>query len=268
MHDFIKTLKPNDLLLVSSKVHVELYLYGARSMRDRLENILHSKKLGNIYYLNYEANITLRGQDTLNKEVQYLKFHRLIGDIQNPILPKKAFILEREFGSFKFYRLKQDWLQQFSSWERAGLQANSLKTQAYSWENISNSTGIRPLIRIEDSFTLAMENKGRQFYNDLGFTLNLVDISGNNHKFSVNLLEGSIKKNDIAYDPTWSVNPWVLDHPFGNQIFRKVWNPAIFISQGSGNVSVLDVHVNRHIGKGALRNFLSYRIEEPGVERK
>ena len=268
VHDFIKTLKLNDLLLVSNKVHVELYLYGAKSMRDRLENILHSKKLGNIYYLNYEANITLRGQDTLNKEVQYLKFHRLIGDIQNPILPKKAFILEREFGSFKFYRLKQDWLQQFSSWERAGLQANSLKTQAYSWENISNSTGIRPLIRVEDSFTLAMENKGRQFYNDLGFTLNLVDISDNNHKFSVNLLEGSIKKNDIAYDPTWSVNPWVLDHPFGNQIFGKVWNPAIFISQGSGNVSVLDVHVNRHIGKGALRNFLSYRIEEPGVERK
>ena len=124
------------------------------------------------------------------------------------------------------------------------------------------------MIRIEDSFTLAMENKGRQFYNDLGFTLNLVDISDNNHKFSVNLLEGSLKKNEIAYDPTWSVNPWVLDHPFGNQIFGKVWNPAIFISQGSGNVSVLDVHVNRHIGKGALRNFLSYRIEEPGVERK
>ena len=113
-----------------------------------------------------------------------------------------------------------------------------------------------------------MENKGRQFYNDLGFTLNLVDISDNNHKFSVNLLEGYIKKNEIAYDPTWSVNPWVLDHPFGNQIFGKVWNPAIFISQGSGNFLILRVHVNLNIGKGALRNFLSYRIQEPGVERK
>jgi hypothetical protein len=267
VHDFIKTLKLNDLLLVSNKVHVELYLYGAKSIRYRLENILHSKKLGNIYYLNYEVNTTLRGQNTLNKEVQYLKFHRLIGSIQNPRLPKKAFILESEFGSFKFYRLKQDWLQKLLSWERAEPHANSLKTQAYSWEKISNSKGIRPLIRIEDSFTLAMENKGRQFYNNLGFTLNLVDISDKNHKFSVNLLEGSIKKNEIAYDATWSVNPWVLDHPFGNQIFEKVWNPAIFISQGSGNVSVLQVHVNRIIGKGALRNFLSYRIEEPGVKK-
>jgi hypothetical protein len=268
VHDFIKTLKPNDLLLVSKKIHVELYLYGARDMRERLENILHRKKLDNIYYLNYEANVTLKGQDNLNKEVQSLKFHRLKGGIQNPILSKKAFILEREFGSFKFYRLKQDWLQQFSSWERVGLQANSLKTKAYSWEKISNSIGIRPLIRIIDSFTLAMENKRRQFYSDLGFTLNLVDVSDNNHKVSANFLEGSIKKNGIAYDPTWSVNPWVLDHPFGSHIFGKTWNPAIFISQGSGNVSVLQVHVNRRIGIGALRNFLSYRIQEPGVKKR
>jgi hypothetical protein len=129
---------------------LELYLYGIRIMRDLLENILHSKKLGNIYYLKYEVNVIFRGKDTLNKEFQHLKFKRLIVDIQNPILPKKVFILDREFGSFNFYRLKQDWLQQFSSWERVGLQANSLKIEAYSWEKISNSTGLRPLIRIEE----------------------------------------------------------------------------------------------------------------------
>jgi hypothetical protein len=266
VHDYIKTLKLNDLLLVSKEVHVELYLYGARGMRDRLENILHSRKLENIYYLNYEENDALRVQDSLNKEVLELKFHRIIGKIQNPILPKKAFKLEREFGSFKFYRLKQDWLQQFSSWERAGLQANALKTQAYSWEKISNSTDIRPVIRIKDSFTLAIENKARQFYNDLGLTLNLVNIAGNNHNFSAVLLEGCIKKNKMDYDPTWSINTWVLDHPYGNNIFKSAWNPAIFISQGSGNVSILDVNVNQRRGKGALKNFMSIRIEEPNVE--
>jgi hypothetical protein len=57
-----------------------------------------------------------------------------------------------------------------------------------------------------------------------------------------------------------------LDHPFGNNIFENAWNPTIFISQGSGNVSVLDVNVNQHIGKGALRNFLIFRIEEPRAE--
>jgi hypothetical protein len=266
VHEFIKNLKLNDLLLVSKEIHVELYLYGARDMRDRLENILNSRKLENIYYLNYEVDDTLRDQDSLNKEVKALKFHKLIGNIQNPILPKKAFKLEREFESFKFYRLKQDWLQKFSSWEEAGLQANSLKTKAYSWEKISNSTGLQPLIRIKDSFTLAIEKKGRQFYNDLGFTLNLVDVAGDDHKISAVMLEGDIKKNKITYNPTWSINAWVLDHPFGNNIFRNAWNPAIFISQGSGNISVLDVKVKQHRGKSALRNFLSFRIEKPRME--
>jgi hypothetical protein len=113
-----------------------------------------------------------------------------------------------------------------------------------------------------------MESKARQFYNNQGFTLNLVDVSDDNHELSGNLLEGHIKENKFVYDPTWSVNPWVLDYPFGNQIFGKIWNPAIFISQGYGNVSILQVHANRHIGKSALRNFLSYRIEKAGVKKK
>jgi hypothetical protein len=44
--------------------------------------------------------------------------------------------------------------------------------------------------------------------------------------------------------------------------------PKIFTCQGFGNVSVLDVNVNQHIGKGALRNFLSFRIEEPRMEKE
>jgi hypothetical protein len=56
--------------------------------------------------MNYEVNVIFRGKDTLNKESQHLKFKRLIGNIQNPILPKKVFILDREFGSFNFYGLK------------------------------------------------------------------------------------------------------------------------------------------------------------------
>jgi hypothetical protein len=42
-----------------------------------------------------------------------------------------------------------------------------------------------------------------------------------------------------------------------NNIFKSAWNPAIFISQGSGNVSFLDVNVNQRRGKGALKFFLS-----------
>ena len=69
------------LILFHEKLPIELYLYGAKGMRDRLENILHSRKLESIYYLNYEKNDALRVQDSLNKEVLELKFNRLIGKI-------------------------------------------------------------------------------------------------------------------------------------------------------------------------------------------
>ena len=54
VHDFVQKLNPNDLLLVSHKMHVEFYLYGARDMRNRIENILRERNLENIYFLDYE----------------------------------------------------------------------------------------------------------------------------------------------------------------------------------------------------------------------
>ena len=35
-------------------MHVEFYLYGARDMRNRIENILRERNLENIYFLDYE----------------------------------------------------------------------------------------------------------------------------------------------------------------------------------------------------------------------
>ena len=269
VHGFIQTLQPNDLVLVSNQIHVELYLYGAKDIRERLENILKSRKLEEVYYLGYDVDDPSRVQNISNTDVTYLIFKRLIGDIQKPLFPNKAFKLERAFGPFKFYRLKRGWMKQFFSWEKVGLNANSLKQVAYRWEKITSPIGIRPLIRVKDSFTLAMENKERPIFDDSGFTLNLVDVAGDTQRFSAVLLEGYMKNNQVAYNPTWAVNQWILEHPFGNKnIFGISWNPAIYLSQGSGNISILDVKLNRTMGPGALRNFLSFRLEEPKVEEK
>ena len=263
VHDFIKTLKSNDLLLVSNKAHVELYLYGASDIRSRLENILHDRKLDNIYYLDYETNNVLKASNTPS-----LKFKRLIGNIQSPIFPKNAFKLEKEFNSFKFYRLNKNLVQQYSSWEKAGLRPGLSNTQAYSWKRISKLAETQPLIHFNDSFTLAMKNKEHSFSNDQGFTLNLVDIAGDNNNFTAVLLEGFVKKNKVIYDPTWKANAWILDHPYGTNIFEKVWNPAVFISKGSGNLSVMDVYFIRNIGSGSMRGFLSFRIAEQTRKEK
>ncbi len=79
---------------------------------------------------------------------------------------------------------------------------------------------------------------------------------------------GRMKEGNIIFDPSWQPNTWIMDHPYGSDIFNRRWNPAVFISQGEGRLSVLDVKFSRRLGHGALRNFLSYRIEKPEVKKK
>ena len=77
-----------------------------------------------------------------------------------------------------------------------------------------------------------------------------------------------MKAGGIILEPSWLVNAWMLDHPYGSQIFNRTWNPAVFISQGAGSLSVIDLTFSRHPENGAFRNFLSFRIDEPVVEEK
>ncbi|MBT3922741.1 MAG: hypothetical protein HOF21_09220 [Nitrospina sp.] len=270
VHDFVDKLSSNDLLLVSNKMHVKFYLYGAREMRDRIENILREGKLGDIYFLDYDKRSMEGTPDSINKEAWHLYLRRLIGkaEKEGPAIPEAAVEIADRFGPFTFYRLKRDWLRPIQGWERAGLNPASQGTESFRWEKVSSPSGVRPLIRFEDSFTVAMKNREPQLLKASGLTLSLVEIAGNDRNFSAALLRGRMKKGDVDYDPSWRANAWTLDHPYGSEIFSRPWNPAIFISQGAGGLSVIDVSFNRRLGGGALRNFLSYRIEEPKVERK
>ena len=248
VRDFVRELNPNDLLLVSHKMHVEFYLYGARDMRSRIENILHEGKLGNIYFLEREKN-----------EKRFLSFHALTGNAgkEGPTLPEEAVEVVERFDPFVFYRLKQGWVQPLPGWEEAG----SSKTGAFRWEK--GPPGIRSLIRFEDSFTVARENREQLFHRASGLTLNLMEVAGSEKNFSAVLLRGQRKEGNIVFDPSWHPNAWILDHPYGSDIFNRRWNPAIFISQGVGRLSILDVKFSRRLGHGAVRNFLSYRIDKP-----
>ena len=270
VHDFVKNMSSNDLLLVSNKMHVKFYLYGALEMRERTENVLREGKLGDIYFLYYDEHGTEEVQGSAIKGIWYLDLRRLIGKAgkEGPALPEAAFKIAGQFGPFTFYQLKQDWLRPISGWERAGLNPASQGTESFRWEQFSSPSGVRPLIRFEDSFTVAMRNNEPQLLKASGLTLSLVEIAGNDKNFSAAMLRGRMKKGDVDYDPSWRANAWTLDHPYGSDIFNRVWNPAVFISQGAGILSVIDVSFTRRLGSAALRNFLSYRIEEPKVEKK
>ena len=270
VHDFVQKLNPNDLLLVSHKMHVEFYLYGARDMRQRIDNILREGKLETIYFLDFEKTGIPSSHESGKNGIRFLNFPALtrIAGKERPSLPEKAVEAVEEFGPFKFYRLKQGWLKLLPGWEQLELNPDSLGSEPFRLEKVSGPSGIRSLIRFEDSFTVAMENKKPLFHQASGLTLNLIEVAGNEKIFSVVLLGGRMKEGKIIYDPSWLPNAWILDHPYGDDIFSRQWNPAVFISQGAGRLSVLDVKFSRRLGHGALRNFLSYRIDKPEVEEK
>jgi len=266
VHDFVRKLNPHDLLLVSHKMHVEFYLYGARDTRNRIENIMRDRQLESIYFLDYEKKSVSGIQESDKKVKPILDFPALTGNAGKggPTLPEEAVEVAGRFGSFTFYRLKQDWLRPLPGWEKAELDPAPLGTRPFIWD----LSGIRPLIRFEDSFTVAIENKELSFYQASGLTLNLVEVAGSEKFFSAALLGGRMKEGNIIFDPSWLPNAWILDHPYGSDIFNRHWNPAVFISQGAGRLSVMDVKFSRRLGHGALRNFLSYRIDKPEVEGK
>ena len=266
VHDFVRKLNPHDLLLVSHKMHVEFYLYGARDTRNRIENIMRDRQLESIYFLDYEKKSVSGIQESDKKVKPILDFPALTGNAgkEGPTLPEEAVEVAGRFGSFTFYRLKQGWLRPLPGWEKAELDPAPLGTRPFIWD----LSGIRPLIRFEDSFTVAIENKELSFYQASGLTLNLVEVAGSEKFFSAALLGGRMKEGNIIFDPSWLPNAWILDHPYGSDIFNRHWNPAVFISQGAGRLSVMDVKFSRRLGHGALRNFLSYRIDKPEVEGK
>ena len=266
VHDFVRKLNPHDLLFVSHKMHVEFYLYGARDTRNRIENIMSDRQLESIYFLDYEKKSVSGIQESDKKVKPILDFPALTGNAgkEGPTLPEEAVEVAGRFGSFTFYRLKQDWLRPLPGWEKAELDPAPLGTRPFIWD----LSGIRPLIRFEDSFTVAIENKELSFYQASGLTLNLVEVAGSEKFFSTALLGGRMKEGNIIFDPSWLPNAWILDHPYGSDIFNRHWNPAVFISQGAGRLSVMDVKFSRRLGHGAVRNFLSYRIDKPEVEGK
>lgn len=267
VHAFVKNLNSNDLFLVSHDLHVEFFLYGAREMRNRIEHILREEKLGDIYFLEYKKIIASGTQRPDKKGDRFLSFPALTGNAgkEGPLLPEKALEISEQFGSLVIYKLKKDWVQPLAGWEKAGKYLAPLRTR---WEKFSGPSGTRTLIRFEDSFTVALENKEPLFQNASGLTLNLMEVAGNDKDFSTYFLGGRMKEGSITLDPGWLPNAWILDHPYGSDIYNHRWNPAIFISQGAGRLSVLNAKIFRLSGHGALRSFLSYRIEEPGVEGK
>ena len=90
-----------------------------------------------------------------------------------------------------------------------------------------------------------------------------MNVSGSDRNFSAAFLEGQMIDKQIKYNPAWKVNGWALDHPYGNSILNRNWNPAVSVSSGASTIAVLDVHFFEKKSLGMLKDFLSYEISMP-----
>ena len=116
-------------------------------------------------------------------------------------------------------------------------------------------------IKFVDSFLIAFKKKPSRARYSL--SLNLMNVSGNDRNFSAAFLEGQMADKQIKHNPSWGINGWTLDHPYGTSILNRNWNPVISVSSGASTVAVLDVHFFEKRNAGMLKDFLSYEISMP-----
>ena len=207
---FIEKLGPQDLILASDQSHVWFYLYGASEMRKRVENIIDTQTMGDIYFIVYTHNKVSDMQPAAN----YFKFtdYAYIGEKHDLLLPATLFQPAVRFDNFEFYKVKPQYIQ-------AGNKLRNI-TDMENWLTIGAS-----LLRLEPLKT----SKGIQMA--VGGATTLVSRNPADGDFlSINLisstdntlyLNASLKDNHMTFNKSWMANQWTLDHPYGNTIFNK-----------------------------------------------
>ena len=136
----------------------------------------------------------------------------------------------------------------------------------FQWKSTEVGKDIQYQIKFVDSFLVAI--KAQQSRTRYSLSLNLMNVSGNDRDFSAAFLEGQMVDKQIKHNPSWKINGWTLNHPYGNNILSRNWNPAISVSSGASTVAVLDVHFFENKNLGMLKNFLSYEISMPDEQIK
>lgn len=266
---FARSLNQNDLLIVPDDLHVEFYLYGAAEMRQRVENILKEGKVDNIYFLEYHKN----GASTfvVQKDRKSIKFSGYLPLVQNakddsPLLPIEAMTEVDRFGPFVFHKINSGWLKKNKILKKNFETVGVMGEKYFQWKNTGTGKDIQHQIKFVDSFLIAFKNKQSKAHYSLN--LSLMNVSGSDRDFSAAFLEGQMEDKQIKHNPSWKINGWTLDHPYGTSILNRKWNPAISISSGVSTVAVLDVHFFEKRNAGMLKDFLSYEISMPDDQIK
>jgi hypothetical protein len=262
--NFARLLNKNDLLIIPDDLHVEFYLYGAAEMRQRVENILRKGEIDNIYFLEYyKNNISSFEIQKDEKSIKFLGYPPLVHNAKDahPSLPIEAMMEVDQFGPFVFHKINPNWLKKKKILKEDFKTVGVMGKKNFQWKKMESEEDKQYQLKFVDSFLITFKTKQSKVWNSL--SLNLMNVSGSDRNFSAAFLEGKMEDRQIKYNPSWKINGWTLDHPYGNSILNRNWNPTISLSSGVSAVAVLDVHFFDNKNSGMLKEFLSYEISKP-----
>jgi hypothetical protein len=165
------------------------------------------------------------------------------------------------FGPFVFHKINPSWLKKKKVLKKNFETVGVMGEKYFQWKNTKVGEDTQYQIKFVDSFLIAFKTKKSKARSSLN--LNLMNVSGSDRDFSAAFLEGDMVDKQIKHNPSWKLNGWTLDHPYGNSILNRNWNPMISVSSGTSTVAVLDVHFFDKKNVGMLKDFLSYEISMP-----
>ena len=165
------------------------------------------------------------------------------------------------FGSFVFHKINPGWLKKKEILKKDFETVGVMGEKYFQWKITEARKDIHNKIKFVNSFLIAF--KIQQSKAESSLNLNLMNVSGSDRDFSAAFLEGQIVDKQIKHNPSWKINSWNLDHPYGSSIFNRNWNPVVSVSSGASTIAVLDVHFFENKNVGMLKDFLSYEISRP-----
>ncbi len=267
IHRFIQNSGLHDLFLASNQIHVEFFLYGAGEMRKRVESIIESGKLENIYFISS----TLKGHADIElveregKRYYHLRDYIPIGppDASAPLtLPAELLQKVMRAGNLALYRIAPERIhkvfslttpEELNAWEYQGA------AQKLSMEPVQAQTGTHWGLRFSKNFKMVSPEIKPAESGAPVFTIKFLVTASADQPTGL-YLNAALRDGVLNYQPMWLANAWTLDHPYGAQIYKRKWKPWIFISNTTPSHEVLHTQMPESSAPHFIWGLQSFRV--------
>ncbi len=238
IHQFIKQSGPNDLFMASSQIHVEIFLYGAKEIRKKVDTIIESGTLNDIYLIGS----TIEGKSDIEiikeegKTYYSLKNYQQIKAISNVFNWKISTELMDEVfreGNLIIYKIPARRVRKLFSL------TTSLDLEEWQYRGKANAIEVSQIkIGTQSPWTLTFKKNASLFSPPTNITSNQIltikfMVTQNTKELRFGYFNTELNYTKSTYKPTWVVNSWFLDHPYSPKIYDHPWFPWIFISDSA-----------------------------------